>query len=65
MKVSLNWLKDYVNLPVDAHDFSEAMTMSGTKVEGYEIQEEKLHGIVVGKLLSVDLVGGVAIVQEA
>lgn len=53
MKVSLNWLKDYVNLPYSAHDFSEAMTMSGTKVEGYEILEEKLHGIVVGKLLSV------------
>ena len=53
MKVSLNWLKDYVNLPCSAHDFSEAMTMSGTKVEGYEILEEKLHGIVVGKLLSV------------
>ena len=51
MKVSLNWLKDYVNLPCSAHDFSEAMTMSGTKVEGYEILEEKLHGIVVGKLL--------------
>ena len=53
MKVSLNWLKDYVNLPCSAHDFSEAMTMSGTKVEGYEVLEEKLHGIVVGKLLSV------------
>ncbi len=53
MKVSLNWLKDYVNLPCSAHEFAEAMTMSGTKVEGYEIMEEKLHGILVGKILSV------------
>ena len=53
MKVSLNWLKDYVNLNCSAHDFSEAMTMSGTKVEGYEILDDKLHGILVGKILSV------------
>lgn len=53
MNVSLNWLKDYVDIPDSPREFSEAMTMSGTKVEGYEELGEKLHGIVVGKILSV------------
>ncbi len=53
MNVSLNWLKDYVDLSCTPREFAEAMTMSGTKVEGYEELGEKLHGIVVGRLLSV------------
>ena len=54
MNVSLNWLKDYVDIPSSPREFSEAMTMSGTKVEGYEDYGEKLHGIVVGKVLSIE-----------
>ncbi len=53
MNISLNWLKEYVNFSCSPREFAEAMTMSGTKVEGYEELGEKLHGIVVGKVLSV------------
>ena len=57
MKISLNWLNDYVNLSavkdLTPREFAEAMTMSGTKVEGYEDLSERLSNIVVGKLLSV------------
>ena len=36
MKAPLKWLKKYVDIDVDVKSFSDAMTMSGTKVEGYE-----------------------------
>ncbi|MBP5231493.1 MAG: phenylalanine--tRNA ligase subunit beta [Clostridia bacterium] len=50
MKVSLNWLKDYVNFPEDPRTFCEAMTMSGTKAEGYEDLSERMEGILVGRV---------------
>ncbi len=57
MKISLNWLNDYVNLSAvegfHPRLFAEKMTMSGTKVEGWEDIGERLSGIVVGRLLSV------------
>ena len=37
MNTSLSWIKMYVpDLDVDAQEYSDAMTMSGTKVEGYQ-----------------------------
>lgn len=54
MEVSLNWLKDYVNIPENIKEFSEAMTMSGTKVEGYKIVGEDIQNVVVGKIMSTE-----------
>jgi len=34
MKVPLNWLKEYVDLPPKSKDLAELLTMSGTAVEG-------------------------------
>ena len=50
MKVSLNWLKYYVSIPDDPKVFCDGMTMSGTKVEGYEDLSEQMHGILVGRV---------------
>lgn len=37
MNTSLSWLKAYVpDLDVTAQEYTDAMTLSGTKVEGYE-----------------------------
>ncbi len=54
MNVSLNWLKDYVNLPDDIKTFCESMTMTGTKVEGYENIGEDIQKVVVGKIMSTE-----------
>lgn len=54
MKVSLNWLKDYVRIPDDPKTFCDAMTMSGTKVEGYEDLSERMHGILVGRVDAIE-----------
>ncbi len=38
MNTSLSWIKAYVpDLDVTAQEYADAMTLSGTKVEGYEI----------------------------
>lgn len=54
MKVSLNWLKDYVDINVDNKQFAELLTHTGTKVEGYEDLGEDITGVVVGKVLSME-----------
>ncbi len=54
MEVSLNWLKDYVNIPDDIKTFCDAMTMSGTKVEGYKVLGADISNVVVGKIMSTE-----------
>ncbi|MBQ4317416.1 MAG: phenylalanine--tRNA ligase subunit beta, partial [Clostridia bacterium] len=54
MEVSLNWLKDYVNLPDDIKNFCDAMTMTGTKVEGYKVLGSDIENVVVGKIMSTE-----------
>lgn len=52
MNLSLRWLADYVKLDVTPKEFCAAMTMSGSKVEAFEEEKERLDGIVVGRILS-------------
>ncbi len=54
MEVSLNWLKDYVNTPDDIKTFCDAMTMTGTKVEGYKVLGSDIEKVVVGKIMSTE-----------
>ncbi len=55
MNLSIRWLQDYVDIGhVSPRAFAEKMTMSGSKVEGYEIEGSEIRNVVVGKLLSVD-----------
>ncbi len=53
MDLSIRWLKDYVDLDVKARAYAHAMTMSGSKVEGYETEGSEISNVVVGKVLSV------------
>ncbi len=54
MIISLNWLKDYVDVNTDPKDFSEKLTMSGTKVEGFEVLGEDIQNVVVGKIIKTE-----------
>ncbi len=56
MKVSFNWLKDYVDLPQDLtmEKLAYDLTMRTVEVEGYENPQEKLEGIVVGVIQEVN-----------
>ena len=53
MNLSLRWLKEFVDIgDIGPRDFSEAMTMSGSKVELFEKEGEKIDKIVVGRIIS-------------
>ncbi|MBR5746131.1 MAG: phenylalanine--tRNA ligase subunit beta, partial [Clostridia bacterium] len=54
MDVSLNWLKDYVDIPEDVKTFCDGMTMSGTKVEGYTELGKDIENVVVGLIMSTE-----------
>ena len=53
MKVSMNWINAYTDLTgITAKQYADAMTMSGSKVEGVENPAEEISNVVVGKILS-------------
>ncbi len=54
MKLSMNWLKDYVKEDFDAKVYSDKMTMTGSKVEGFENPADEIKNVVVGKLITVE-----------
>lgn len=54
MKLSMNWLKDYVKEDFDPKVYSDKLTMTGSKVEGFEVIGENIKNVVVGKLLEVE-----------
>ncbi len=55
MNTSLSWIKAYVpDLDVTAQEYTDAMTLSGTKVEGYEILNQDLEKIVVGQVDKIE-----------
>ncbi len=52
MKVSVNWLKDYINIEdLSIKEISDKITLAGLEVEGIEVTE-KVTGVVTAKVLS-------------
>lgn len=54
MKLPLKWLKDYTDIDVSPKEYAHALTMSGSKVEGWEVQGSEIDKVVVGRILSVE-----------
>lgn len=55
MKTSLKWIKDLVpGLDVTPQEYTDAMILSGSKVEFYDAMDEDLDKIVIGEVLSVE-----------
>ena len=52
MKTSLNWLKEYVEVPWDARTLAEKLTGAGLEVEGIEEVGSIPAGVVVGEIVS-------------
>ncbi len=51
MNTSLSWVKAYVpDLEAGAQEYMDAMTLSGTKVEGYTELDADLERIVIGQI---------------
>jgi len=53
MYVSMNWLKDYVNVNINTNEFSDKMTMSGSMVEKVDILGDDIKNVVVGHIESI------------
>ncbi len=55
MNTSLSWIKAYVpDLDVTAQEYTDAMTLSGSKVEGFEALDADLDKIVVGQIQKIE-----------
>ena len=55
MNTSLSWIKMYVpDLDVTAQEYTDAMTLTGTKVEGFEGLDADLDKIVIGQIEKIE-----------
>lgn len=54
MNLPMSWLKEYVDIDVDIHDFVEDITLTGSKVESVSNAGSCISGVVVGKILSIE-----------
>lgn len=54
MKVSLNWLREIIDLREDAEALSTLLTMAGVEVEGVHESGADIDKVVVGRILSSD-----------
>ncbi len=55
MNTALSWIKAYVpELECTDQEYCDAMTLSGTKVEGFEKLDKNLDKIVVGEILKIE-----------
>lgn len=53
MKTSIEWLKEYSDIDVDAKELGDILTMTGSKVETIESRGKDIKNVVIGKVLSV------------
>ena len=58
MKLAMNMLRQYVDIPVTPEEYSERMIMTGTAVEGVEDIAEGMEKVVVGRVLTCEDVEG-------
>ena len=55
MYISLNWIRDFVNLDgIDVKDIVNKFTLSCAEVEGYEVKGENISGIIIARIESVE-----------
>lgn len=55
MNTSLSWMKAYVpDLDCTAQEYTDAMTLSGTKVEGFQELDKNLDKIIVGRINKIE-----------
>ena len=54
MKLSREWLGDYTTIGAPDKEYCDAMTMSGSKVEGWEVTGSEISRVVVGRVISME-----------
>ena len=54
MKVTLNWLRQYVDIDDSPAELTDRLTLLGLEVEGVEARGGGLEGVVVARVASRD-----------
>ena len=54
MKISYNWLKQYVAVNLPAQETADRLTMAGMEVKGSQVIGGQWEGIVIGHMLAVN-----------
>ncbi len=53
MKLSREWLSEFTDIKADDKTYCDAMTLSGSKVEGWESMGEGISGVLVGRVAEI------------
>ena len=53
MVLSLEWLREFTDVDVSDKEYCDAMTLSGSKVEGWEVTGSEIENVVVGKVTKI------------
>ena len=51
MLISLEWLKEYVDIKEDVKELENALTMIGQEVEAITVQGKDLDNVVIGQVV--------------
>ncbi len=54
MRISLNWLQDYIDIDVPVEALAHEMTMLGLEIESIEQLGDDVQGVVVGKIIQIE-----------
>jgi phenylalanyl-tRNA synthetase beta chain len=55
VKISLDWISDFVDLSgIDPKTIADRLTLSTAEVEGYEVLERSVDGVVIGQVVSAE-----------
>ncbi|NES64329.1 MAG: phenylalanine--tRNA ligase subunit beta [Okeania sp. SIO2D1] len=54
MRISLNWLRELVDIKISPEDLAETLTMAGFEVEEIEDRSTWAAGVVIGKILEAN-----------
>ncbi len=54
MKVSVKWLKDYVDIDIEVAELAHKLTMSGNEIEGIEVIGDGWDKVVIGHVLELE-----------
>lgn len=54
MKASVEWLKEYSDIDIEAKELGDILTMTGSKVEKIDSKGDNIKNVVVGKILEIE-----------
>jgi phenylalanyl-tRNA synthetase beta chain len=54
MKVSLSWLRDYVDIKLPVAELARRLAMAGTEVKGWQVVGGSWENIFVGQVLAIN-----------